>query len=191
MPSEKNKVKYDLKAAYYAVVTEQSNGSLSYGSPVKLNGAVSISLSPEGDNEIFRADGAPYVITNTNSGYSGDLELALVPEEFEKACLGAREENGIVTEYQNSDPTPFALLFEINGDKKSTRHAFYYCVATRHTIEAENPDSRSPQTETISITAIPRPTDGLVKAKTCATTTDGVYGEFFTAVPDPATLTAT
>ena len=181
----RNKVKYDLKAAYYAAATESGSGEITYAAPVKFPGAVSISLSPEGDSEIFRADGGPYLITNSNNGYSGDLEMALVPPDFEKTCLGAAEAGGLIIENTFAEPTPFALLFEITGDKHGTRHAFFYCIAERHQIEAENPDKRSPKTEKISITAIARPSDGLVKCKTSASTPEEVYDAFFTAVPVP------
>jgi hypothetical protein len=41
-----NKVKFGFKNCYYATITEGAGGAITYGTPVALKGAVSMSLSP-------------------------------------------------------------------------------------------------------------------------------------------------
>ena len=51
-----NKIKYGLRSVYYAVATEGTGGALTYATPVAMPGAVNLSLSQEGESNIFYAD---------------------------------------------------------------------------------------------------------------------------------------
>ena len=112
-----NKVKFNLKNVYASIVTETvDNGvvSYSYATPQWIPGAVSLSLDPEGESSPFYADGIVYFRTVVNNGYTGDLEIALIPEWFREQILQeTKDENGVFIETANvTDPVKFALLFE-------------------------------------------------------------------------------
>ena len=151
---------------------------MTFGTPVAIPGAVNLSLDPEGDTEPFYADDMVYYTTVANNGYSGDLEIALIPDSFRKDILKETEDtNGVLVEDSTVEPEHFALLFEFSGDKKKIRHCMYYCTAARPTIEGKtNEDSKEVQTESLEITATPLPS-GLVKVKTGANTDDTVYND--------------
>ena len=83
----KNKVKYNLKNVHAAKLTVGEQGAFTYAAPQAIPGAVSISLDAEGDTSPFYADGIVYFRSNTNNGYSGDLEIALIPEWFRTDIL--------------------------------------------------------------------------------------------------------
>ena len=53
----KNKVKYNLSNVYWALLTIGTNGEISFGTPLPLPGAVSLSLEANGEPSIFYADG--------------------------------------------------------------------------------------------------------------------------------------
>ena len=150
-----NKVKFGIKNCHYAVGTVADNGSITYDTPVALPGAVSLSLEPQGETTKFYADNIVYYMGNSNSGYQGDLELALVPDSFKKDVLGFKEDrNGILYEDANAEVVHFALTFEFSGDKHARRHVMYNCTATRPTVgSTTNTDTKEPQTESITITA--------------------------------------
>lgn len=183
-----NKVKYNLKNVHAAKLTETKSAegviSYTYSTPQAVPGAVSISLSAEGDTSPFYADGIVYFRTTSNNGYSGDLELALIPEWFRTEILGeALDEKGVLVERSNvSESVKFALLFEFDGDVNAIRHVLYNCSASRPSIESQTKEETiEPGTETLTLTADPRP-DGLVKARTGDTTDNTTYTGWYSAV---------
>ena len=181
-----NKVKYNLKNAHYAMLQTSEEGVVSFGTPVALPGAVSISLDANGEPENFYADGTAYYVINNNMGYDGDLELAMIPEDFRVSALNETlDDNKVLIEDANSELNRFALLFEFDGDVKHIRHVLYNCSASRPGIEGKtNEESRDVQTETLTIKATPLPS-GVVKAKTGNETDNTVYADWYKAVYMP------
>lgn len=186
MSKKKNKVRFGLKNCHYAKATFDEDGNVTYAKPVRLPGAVSLSLDPEGENENFYADDIVYYVLNNNAGYEGDLELALIPEEFLKDILHEEEDaNGVLTENANNEFERFALLFEFTGDKNAIRHVLYCCSASRPSVEGETKeDEKEVQTEELSIIASAL-ANGYVKAKTSVNTSDAVYNGWYDAVYMP------
>ena len=157
MPTTNNKVKFGIKNCFYAVATIADDGSATYATPVALKGAVSLSLEAQGENSPFYADDIVYYTSSANSGYQGDLELALVPDSFKTDVLGyGTDTNGILYEDADAELKQFALIFEFSGDKHATRHVMYNCTATRPaTGSTTKTESTEPQTESMTITAAP------------------------------------
>ena len=179
----KNKVKYNLKNVHYAQLTAITNGVPTYGTPIAIPGAVSLSLDANGEPENFYADGGVYYVINNNMGYDGDLELAMIPEDFRIYALGeTKDTNNVLIEKSDTQFAPFALLFEFDGDVKHIRHVLYNCTASRPNIEGQtNEDTKEVKTETLTIAAVPLP-DGTVKAKTGDTTDSTTYEGWYSAV---------
>ena len=186
MPNKKNKVKFNICNVHYALITVDEDGDVTFGTPVAMPGAVSLSLEPNGEPSNFYADGYAYYTISNNMGYEGDLELAMVPESFRTDVLKeSLDDNSVLVESANVETANFALLFEFDGDVKKIRHVLYNCSAARPNIEsATNEEEIEVQTETLAITAAPL-ANGYVKARTGDSTTDTVYTGWYSSVYMP------
>lgn len=182
-----NRVKYGLSSVYYAKATIDSSNVATYDTPVAWPGAVNLSLSAEGDTTKFRADNIDYWVGQSNNGYSGDFESALIPDSFRKDILGYIEgTGGILIEDAQAKTTPFALMFQFEGDEKNTRHCFYNVTCTRPTVAGQTTaETIEPQTETVTFTAVAIHNSALNKDIVKASapeTTSGAYTTWFTSV---------
>jgi phi13 family phage major tail protein len=171
------------------MLTEEE-GEVTYGTPVRIPGAVNLSMDAQGDTSTFYADDMAYYVTAANDGYSGDLEIALIPDSFRKDVLQEKEDttDKVLVENVSAEPKPFALLFEFSGDQKAVRHVLYNCAATRPSLTgATTTNTKEPSTETITITASPL-SSGVIKAKTTPDTPDEKYNAWYQKVWQQATV---
>lgn len=86
-------------------------------------------------------------------------------------------------EENDKQPGPFALLFEFEGDVKATRHAMYYCKASRPNLESSTKGQGiEPKTETLNLTCRTIPGTTIIKAKTTDQTDTATYDAWYSAV---------
>ena len=184
MPDTNNKVKFGLSNVHIAKITE-TDGEISYGTPFAMPGAKSLTADPEGETTKFYADNIVYYIANSNQGYSGDLEIAMLIKQFFTEILGQQEDtNGALFESADDVTARFALMGEIEGDAKKRRFVYFDCTATRPSAEMNTiEESKEPQTDKVSITMAPRSTDKAIKAVIePSEENQEVYDTFFTKV---------
>lgn len=191
MALKKNKVKFGLNKVHWAKITAWSeDGVPTFATPIRLPGAVSLSIDANGENENFYADDTVYYVINNNAGYTGDLEVALITTDFATEILGEQlDSKGVLVERNDAETSQFALLFEFSGDKNKIRHVLYCCSASRPATESSTvEESTEVKTETLSLTASALPS-GLVKSKTCENTDQTTYDNWYNAVYMPTAAT--
>lgn len=182
MPASENKVQFNLKNVHYALVT--ADDPAAWATPVKVPGAVNLSLEQQGELTKFYADGIVYWQSSSNNGYEGDLEMALIPDQMLEDVWGMTKEatDNVVIENAFVQPKSFALLFQIDGDASERLYCLYNCNATRPGITgATNTETKEPQTQSCTVSAAPLP-DGRVLAKTSDDTPDEVLTAWFKKV---------
>jgi len=188
----KNKVKFGLKNVHYALLTVSEEGAVSFGAPVPIPGAVSMSLSPQGETETFYADDIAYYVSTANNGYQGDLEIALLPDSFRTDVLREVEDktDHVLVEKSTAEPQPFALLYQFTGDQQASLRVLYNCAAARPSEASSTiKNTKTPTTDTLSLTASPL-ANGNIKAKTTADTPDEIKKNWFKSVWQPGAAAA-
>lgn len=191
--ASKNKVKYGLSNVYVAPFVINESNEYVYDTPVAVPGAVNLTLSASGDTNDFYADNVIYFSSTANQGYEGDLELAMITDYIRTNILGETiDANGALIENANSLPKGFAFGFQIEGDKKNRRFWYYNCSLTRPANNGATTESSiTPQTDTLSIKAMPRITDKLVRSLMELSDTNATaYNGFFSQVYTPDTETS-
>ena len=193
MALQKNKVKYGLNKVHYAKITSWSEeGVPTFATPVRLPGAVSLSVDANGEQENFYADDGVYYVLNNNAGYDGELEIALITTDFATTILGEQlDGKGVLVERNDAEFAQFALMFEFSGDKNKIRHVLYCCSASRPANEGETTEeSKKVKTEKLKLKASALP-NGLVKSKTCESTDEATYNNWYKSVYVPTTANGT
>lgn len=147
-----NKVQFGLEKVHVAFKSEAG-----FETPTAIPGAVNLSLSAEGDTNTFYADNIAYFSMTSNNGYTGDLEMALIPDSVLAEMLGWEiDTNGMLVEVADGIQKEFALLFEVKGNEKNKRYVYYNCKASRPTQEhGTKTESVEPNTQTLTITITP------------------------------------
>ena len=177
-----NKITFGLRNAHYAVITEEDDGTFTYGEPKRMPGSVSLSLDPSGEQVEFYADDYEYYGEEVSTGYDGELEMARIMEDFRQDVLGEELVNGVIYENADAKKNKFALLYEFQGDKNAIRHVLYNCKAARPSNgSSTKTNTKEPNTQTLTFTARPRPSDGQVKANTVGVP-DVIYNNWYQAV---------
>ena len=186
-----NKVKFGLSNVHIAKMIIGEEGTITFGTPFKILGAVTLSLDAEGDSEPFYADNMKFWESFANNGYSGDLEVAKLPEQFETEILGQRKDsNGAIVENINDKISPFAFMYQIEGDQTGTRFCYYNTSVSRPSTEANTTeDTKTPNTDTLAITTSARTDTGDVRVKLPYTEENKeIYEKFFDKVYEPTEI---
>ena len=186
-----NKIRYGLKNVHYAPLTFPS-GVSTFGTPVKIPGSVSLSMSKNSEDINFYADDGVYFALGDNSSFDGELELALIPDGFHTSMLGdTLDDNNVLATKGDQERGHFALLFEFAGDQKGIRHVIYNCTASPDgdTSGETKKQGIEVKTEKLKLSAMPLPDTNYVKAKTGDTTDSTVYDDWYDSVYTPTVTT--
>ena len=158
------KVKFGLKNVHVFPMTEtpdQSTGAItmSYSSPIAIPGAVNLSLdvSENTPDPFYADDGVYYVPAGASSGYSGNLEVALMPDEVKLALMTfIKDAAEVMIELKEATAKLFGMTFEIASDDKARKLVYYKCQFGRINLSAStNTSSKTPATDTAPITVLP------------------------------------
>ena len=181
---ETNKVRYGLSNVHVGTVT-MDDGTPTFSAPKSYPGAVNMTLDAEGEQSIFYADNIAYYVTNSNNGYTGELEMAYLYDWFETEYLGNKEsQEGMIVETSDV-PTQMAyIMFQFEGDVNATKYIIYNATFSRPSLEGSTQeDTTEPNTTTIPFTSVPLVTEfgKIVRAKVPSTASN--YATFFKTAP--------
>ena len=186
-----NKVTFGLEKVHIAFFDDQAPDQPAWKTPISIPGAVRWTPTAVGESTNFYADNTLYFSYTANNGYTGELELANVPDAVLAEMLGWEiDENGALIEVSDAIPKHFALMGQIQGDKRNRRFVFYDCVASRPAKErTTKAESITPATDVLNLTISPIEIDGkmIVRGEMELSDTNATaYNGFFSAVYTPS-----
>ncbi len=182
MSETANKVEFGLKNVHYAVITDTGT-EVTYGTPVRIKGAVSMTAAPNGTVEEFEADDMVFYRSQGSNGYDLDFTFALLPDSFYQEVLGETVDMSNVRFENDADVVKnIAILGEINGDAHKRPFLFYNVTPQRPAFDAQTSRTRSPKTVSIKAAAVPHPYTGHIKAVATASTPQSLISGWYTEV---------
>ena len=182
-----NKVVFGLENVHVGTYTvDPSTSEVTLGTPYHVPGAVNMSLEADSEENTFWADNVKYHVNYSDNGLTGELEMAMFPDEFKTRFMNyvALTGGGIaqVKGIQNKD---VYIAFEASGDAEHRRCILYNVALGAITREyATTTESKEPQTATLPFTVSGDNGTGIVKAEYPPTAS--AYNTLFTAPPVPA-----
>lgn len=168
MSNTKNKITYGVCNVHvFPITSTDETGVPTYGAAFAMPGCTEVSIDAEGSSEPFYADNTIYYTGVSNTGYSGSITVADIPDEFLTQVMKEVEStNGTYFENADVEPAEFAMAFEFQGDQKKRRHLFYRCKATRPSVASQTKEDKiTPNTNQLELTAMPRLDNQIVKAR--------------------------
>lgn len=170
--------------------TNVTPGTTGWGVPRAIPGAVRWTPSTVGEASTFYADNTAYFVVTANNGYTGELEMALVPDDVMAEMLGWEiDDNGALIEISDGIAKKFALLGQVQGDSKNRRFVYYDCQAARPAKERTTKnESITPSTDVMNLTVSPMEVGGRMAVKgdlELSDTNAAAYNGFFDSVYTP------
>jgi len=191
-----NKILYGLKDVHVAFrAADDSAGEAVWDTPIAIPGAIGFRPSPEGEEFKQYADNGVYFTDKANTGYSADLEMALIPDSVIAAMFNwPIDANGAIIEDTDALAAPFALMGQIEGDSKGRRFVYYECRASRPSPEERTKEaSIAARTDVLPLIITPVEIDGasITRAYMEESETNTVeYAAFFDDVYIPVETSA-
>lgn len=191
-----NTITFGLRNVHVAFrQTDASDGSPVWDTPVPIAGAIGFRPTPEGEEFTLYADDTIYFSAVRNTGYSAELEMALIPDDILASMLNwPIDDEGALVEDADALPAPFALMGQVDGDAAQRRFVYYECRASRPSREERTKEaSLSPSNDVLSLTISPveideKPLVRAVMEKTTENSNEssaGAYDTFFDDVYIP------
>lgn len=182
-----NKVTFGLRNVHIAFFDEEAQEQPAWKTPIPIPGAVRWTPTAEGQESPFYADDVKYYVATSNDGYTGELEMALVPDEILAEMLGWEiDDNGALVENADGKQKPFALMFEVQGDQRNRRFVYYNCQANRPAKEqTTKADTITVNTDVLNLTIVPIEIGGKLRVKNVLELSDTnqvAYDSFFDEV---------
>ena len=186
-----NKVTFGLERVHIAFFDDSNPEQPAWKTPIPIPGAVRWTPTAVGEATNFYADNTLYFSYTANNGYTGELEMANVPDAILAEMLGWEiDENGALIEVSDAIPKHFALMGQIQGDKRNRRFVYYDCIASRPAKErTTKAESITPTTDVLNLTISPIEIDGkmIVRGEMELSDTNATaYNGFFSAVYTPS-----
>ena len=153
------------KYTFFAV-TEDENGTITYGNPYELKGVVEVTPTDAGGSDVFDADNGAYDVYTYIEKIGHEIVNADIPSEVELMWRGLKRKYSVVDVGTNMSPVYFGVTWRVLKSDGTYRYVRYYKGSYSFPSNVggkTKPSSGAPnrQTAKATFTAVQRPSDGL------------------------------
>lgn len=180
-----NTVVFGLEKIHVGEYDVASDGTVTLGAPYHIPGAVDMTQDPESEQTVFNADNRAYYMATDDNGYSGELEMAVFPDEFKVRFLNySIMPGGGVGKFKDKPSKKLYMAWEFKGDKERRRGIMYNIEPGMISREFKTTEqSKEPVTAKLPYRCLGDVATGLTKA--CYKPGDAEYGTLFSNPPLP------
>lgn len=130
--SEKAKLIHGLSNFHGAVLEKDDSTGVEYDEVRHIEGAVSVSGTPNTNENIKWADNGPFAVLDSFESFDVEMAAVDLPESFQVKMFGEKVVNGVVFSNKNDITKEIALGFEAKIRGGGTR--FYWLLKGTPTV---------------------------------------------------------
>jgi len=132
MPKEKARIIHGLSNFHGAVLNKDDSEGVTYDEVEHIEGAVSISGTPNTNEDIKWADNSAFAVLDSFESFDVEMAAVDLPESFQTKMFGEKVINGVVFSNKDDITKEIALGFEAKIRGGGTR--FYWLLKGTPTI---------------------------------------------------------
>lgn len=137
MAAEKAKLIHGLSNFHMAILTNDDSTGVTYEPVVHVEGAVSVSVTPNTDQNVKYADNGAFAVLNSLNDIDVSMAAVDIPTSIKKEMFGNEEVNSVLFSNQNDITKEVALGFEAKIRGGGTRF-YWFLKGTPEIISVEH-----------------------------------------------------
>lgn len=127
MPEKKKaKIIHGLSQFHLAILNKDDATGVEYGEVNHIEGAVSVSGTPNADQSLKYADNGVFAVLGSFESFDVEMAAIDIPEEIQAEMFGEKVVNGVVFSNKNDVAKEVALGFK--ADLRGGGHRFYWLL---------------------------------------------------------------
>jgi|SRR5699024_6286641 len=134
---KKAKLLHGLSNFHMAIVDQDNKESVEYGEVEHVEGAVSVSATPNTESNTKYADNGPFAVINSLGDIDVNMAAVDIPASIKKEMYGQKEKNGVVFSNKDDIVKEVALGFEAKIRGGGTRF-YWFLKGTPEFIAVEH-----------------------------------------------------
>ncbi|MDD5016544.1 MAG: Ig-like domain-containing protein [Eubacteriales bacterium] len=165
------KILKGLDMFHYALVNTNTTASVSYQTPVPMNGAITVAVNPNSEVEILDTDDGQYDSEENSGPIDMDVGIADISQEDYAAWMGHTITGGVMSEINTDQPVE--LAFGFRAKRTNGGHSYYWFLVGKFSKPSMSHQTKGTfQTPTLSGKFYDRMYDGKRKYSTRTDATD-------------------
>lgn len=167
MDNKQSKLVHGLSHFHLAPLAEDTKQAVEYETPEELEGAVSVSVTPNTNTSTKYADNRAFGVLNKLGDIEVEIAVVDLPQHIQTMIYNQKSENGVVFANSGDEPTELALGFKAEVQGGGSRYYWLLkgTAQLNNTEHSTSEDTIESQDTTVTMTFTPLRHNGNWKAQ--------------------------